>query len=133
MNQSPQQLTRFSDFAISFTPHPVTGDVLMVTGINSVVQAVMNLVQLNHYEVPFHPEIGGNLRRMLFEQPDPVVAGMINDEITNLLTNFEPRVQIDEILVSADPAGNGYSVSITFFVVNNVAPITVSMFLTRLR
>jgi len=131
--KTTQQITRFSDFDIRFTPHPITGDLLMVTGIQAVVQSVMNLVQLNHYEIPFHPEIGGNVRKLLFENVDPITANLLSEEIKNLITNFEPRAQIINVLVNADVDNNKYGVTIQFYVINNVAPITVSLFLERLR
>jgi len=131
--KTTQQISRFSDFDISFKPHPITGDLLMVTGIQAVVQSVMNLVQLNHYEVPFHPEIGANVRKLLFENVDPITANLLSEEIKNLLTNFEPRVQVINVLVNADVDNNKYGVTIQFYVINNVAPITISLFLERLR
>ena len=131
--KTTQQVPRFSDLDISFKPHPITGDLLLVTGIKAVVQSVMNLVQLNHYEIPFHPEIGGNIRKLLFENVDPIVANLLSEEIKNLLANFEPRVQVINVLVNADVDNNKYGVTIQFYVINNVAPITISVFLERLR
>jgi phage baseplate assembly protein W len=127
------KIQRYSDFAIGFKPHPVTGDLLMVTGTNSVVQSVTNLIQLNHYEVPFHPEIGGNVRKLLFELADPVTAGLLSEEIRNLIKNFEPRVDLIDVLVESDVDNNGFNVTLSFFILNNVQPINVSLFLERLR
>lgn len=53
---------QYSDFDIAFKAHPVTGDLCRKVGVNSVVQSIINLIQTNHYERPFHPEIGGNVR-----------------------------------------------------------------------
>lgn len=130
---APSQLPLYSDFDISFTPHPVTGDVLKVNGMQSVVQSVMNLVQLNHYEVPFHPEIGGNIRKLLFELADPVTANLLSEEIKNLITNFEPRAKVIDVLVESDIDNNGFNVTIMFFVLSNTQPLTISFFLTRVR
>jgi len=127
------QVQRYSDFDVRFLSHPVTGDLLKVTGTNAVVQSVINLIQLNHYEVPFHPEIGGNVRKLLFELADPVTAGLLADEIRNLVTNFEQRVKLIDVLVESDVDNNGFNVTISFFVVNNTQPITISTFLERLR
>src|SRR6185312_12306460 len=104
----------------------------MVTGIQAVVQSLMNLVQLNHYEVPFHPEIGGNVRKLLFENVDPITANLLSEEIKNVISNFEPRVQVIAVLVEATE-DNGYQVTLQFYVVNNVEPIQISLFLERIR
>ena len=126
------QLPVNSDFADSLSPHPVTGDLLMVTGVNAVVQSVMNLVQLNHYESPFHPEIGGNVRRLLFELADPTTANLLAQEITDVIENFEPRAS--QVNVNVQANGNqGFDVTIIFTVINNPNPVQIQFFLERLR
>lgn len=133
-NKVPSNLGRiYSDFDVSFTPHPVTGDVLMVNGTNSVVQSLMNLIQINNYEKPFHPEIGSNIRALLFEPLDPIVAGSLKTELQALIENFEPRVDIIDIDVTPDYGNDLFNVTIEFFVLNNTQPITISAFLQRVR
>ena len=80
----------YSDFNVNFDVNPVTGDLLKVTGINSVTQSLMNLVQINYYEKPFHPEIGSNIRNLLFEQMDQITSNALSKEIQILIENFEP-------------------------------------------
>lgn len=126
-------LPLYSDIDINFNPHPITGDVLRVTGAQSVVQSVLNLVQINHYEVPFHPEIGGNVRKLLFELADPITANLLAEEIRNVIRNFEPRAKVIDVLVESDVDQNGFNVTITFFVLSTTQPLTISFFLTRLR
>ena len=123
----------FSDFNISFVPNPITGDLTKVTDINSVAQAIMDLVQLNHYEKPFHPEIGGNVRKLLFEPADAVTSGLIATEITNVINNFEPRATLLGVYVDATNNGNGFNVTIEFSVANVTNPVTITTFLERLR
>jgi phage baseplate assembly protein W len=127
------QVTPYKDFNINFTPHPITGDLLLIKGVQSVVQSVVNLIMTNHYDRPFHPEIGGNVQRLLFELSDPTTASLLSDEITNVILNFEKRAQIISVNVISDPDNNGYNVTITFSVVSNATPITISFFLERLR
>lgn len=134
MATTESNITRkFSDFDVNFVPHPVTGDLLKKTGTQAVVQALMNLVQTSYYEKPFHPEIGSNIRKLLFELIDPVTANALAEEVKNLIGNFEPRVNTRNVFVSADPDNNGYNVTVEFFLVNVNNPITVSVFLERLR
>lgn len=105
----------------------------MVTGYNSVVQAVMNLVQLNHYEKPFHPEIGGNVIKLLFEPADNITAGLIANEIKVVLANFEPRADVLGVYVESTPDYEGYNVTIEFSILTLSDPISISFFLERLR
>jgi phage baseplate assembly protein W len=132
---TPLQTRIYSDFNINFLANPITGDLVKVTGVNSVVQSIVNLVSTNHYERPFHPEIGGNVRKLLFELADPVTANLIAEEIKDVLNNFEPRATILDVNVQeiTQPL-EGYNVSIVFQVSGGITtPISVSVFLERLR
>jgi len=138
MYQQPQQIqsnvTRvYSDINVNFVTNPITGDLLKVVGTNSVVQSLMNLVQLNFYEKPFHPEIGSNIRALLFEQLDPVTMNSLQSEITNLISNFETRVRVIGVYVQANYDLNGYDVEIQFYVLNVDSPLSITTFLQRLR
>lgn len=130
--QINNQLPVNRDASITLAPHPVTGDLLMVVGINAVVQAVTDLVQLNHYESPFHPEIGGNVRRLLFELADPTTANLLAEEITDVIQNFEPRASNVNVNVQANGT-QGFDVTIIFNVVSNPNPVQIEFFLQRLR
>jgi len=131
---TPLQTRIYSDFDVDFLPHPVTGDLLKKTGVNAVVQSITNLVLTNHYERPFHPEIGSNVRRLLFDLADSVTAQLISEEIKDTLANFEPRATVLDVIVSTDDTQDGYNVSILFQVSGGIAtPIQISVFLERLR
>lgn len=128
-----QQARIYKDLDLAFIPHPIRKDVNKKTGYNAIIQSVQNLVLLNHYEKPFHPEIGSNIRRMLFEPLDPISASIIAREIEDVINNFEPRVRLQDVIVEEDVTGNGYNVNVTFFLLNLEEPITVDLFLERLR
>jgi phage baseplate assembly protein W len=131
---TPLQTRQYSDFNIDFIPNPMTGDLTKVTGINSVVQSIVNLVSTNHYERPFHPEIGGNVRKLLFELVDGVTANLLSSEIKDVLANFEPRAQVLDVIVQTNNTQDGYSVTIVFQVAGGIStPITINTFLQRLR
>jgi len=131
---TPLQTRVYSDFNVSFLPNPITGDIIQVLGINSVVQSIMNLVQTNHYERPFHSEIGGNVRRLLFELCDGVTANLISEEIEDVINNFEPRVQLLDVVVQADAANDGFLITIVFQIRGGIStPIQITSFLQRLR
>ena len=82
---------------------------------------------------PFHPEIGSNVRRLLFDNLDTVTASAIESEIRTTITNFEPRVSITNIQVLPDGDNNGFKVYLEFTVVNLTTPVTINFFLERIR
>jgi phage baseplate assembly protein W len=118
---------------LNFTIHPVKKDINTHKNEYAIINAVKNLVLTNHYERPFQPEIGSNIRRLLFENVDAVTASQIEREIVETITNFEPRVQIFKVNVLPDPDNNGFKVELEFFVINNPSPITINFFLERIR
>ena len=105
-----------------------------VTDIQAVKRSVRNLVLLNHYEKPFHPEIGSGIRDMLFENMSTMTAIILARKIEDVIENFEPRVRL--ISVRADPNldRNEYEVTIEFFVVNTPTELVdLTVFLEVLR
>lgn len=124
---------KYSDFDLDFEAHPVTKDILKKTNENSISQAIRNLLLTAHYERPFNPELGSNLKKFLFEPIDNVTTSLIQDAIYQTLTNYEPRVTISEVVAAPNFDENRYDVSVTFFVKNTIDPLTISFFLERVR
>ena len=124
---------RYTDISFSFTAHPVKKDISKLTDEDAVKRAVINLVLTKHYERLFHPEIGCNVTKMLFENITPITALNIQRSIEDVINNFERRVQLQKVEVSADPDNNGYSASIYFYIVNVPNLVTIDMFLERIR
>ena len=123
----------FSDLDLNFTIHPVRKDINRTTGDMAVINSVKNLVLTNHYERPFQPEVGSNVRRLLFENLDNITASSIEKEIEQVIANFEPRARVTKINVVADFDKNGFKVYMEFFIVNRTTPITINFFLERIR
>ena len=124
---------KFSDFNLDFTAHPVTGDVTKKSDENAIAQAVRSLLMTAFYERPFKPALGCNLKKFLFEPIDNVTTSLIQDEIFQTLTNYEPRVQIQQVVATPNYDEDRYDVSITFFVKNTTEPLTITFFLRRVR
>lgn len=111
-----------SDLDISFRKHPTKKDVSKKTNEASIIQSLKNLVQMNYYEKPFKPYIGCDVRNLLFEPATPLTASIIRDSILRTIENFEPRVSVSEIIVSADLDNNMYVVTVTFYIVSSSDP-----------
>ena len=101
--------------------------------VESVKRSVRNLINLNYYEKPFHPEIGSNLRGLLFENITPQISHYMGKQIELLIKNYEPRCKMVEVVNKPNIERNGYSVSVSFYVINTPTPIQVETFLERLR
>lgn len=130
MKQGSRQYT---DIDLDFGAHPITGDVLRKVGNAAIIQSIKNLLSTSKYEKLFQPRIYSNLRDHLFEPIDNVTSSAIENEIRSTINNFEPRADVTEVNATPDYDNNGYTVSITFFIVNQSDPITIELFLERLR
>ena len=124
---------RYSDLDLTFTMHPVKKDIVLSVDDQAVIRAVRNLIMTNHYERPFHPEIGSNVRRMLFEPISPLTANHLQREIEDTIKNYEPRVKLQQVVVQVEPDKNYYSAIIKFFINNRTEPTTLNLVLQRLR
>lgn len=124
---------KFSDIDLSFSPHPVTKDLLAKYDESVIKNSVKNLVLTRHYERPFHSEIGSNATAMLFELATPATAVLLEQEIRNVIENFETRVDVLNVEAKIYPDGNSINVQITFQIKNTTAPVVVQFTLNRTR
>jgi phage baseplate assembly protein W len=108
----------FKDLDLNFNIHPVRKDISKSIGPMAVVNSIKNLILTNYYERPFQPDIGSNVRRLLFENLDNITASTIKDEIERTIVNYEPRATVKTINVTADYDNNGFKVYMEFFIVN---------------
>jgi phage baseplate assembly protein W len=126
-------LRSFRDLDLNFTNHPIRKDVNSFSNEYAIINSIKNLIFTQHYERPFQPELGSNLRRMLFEPIDAITAAQIEREITEVVRNFEPRADISKVIAKPSPDENKYSVHVEFFLINNPNPVTINFFLERIR
>ena len=132
-NQSSKSSRIYKDLNLDFQQNSATKDIQKLSDVESVKRSVRNLVNLNYYEKPFHPEIGSNLRGLLFENITAQISHYMGKQVELLIRNYEPRCKMVEVVNRPDVERNGYSVSVSFYVVNTPDPIQVETFLERLR
>ena len=133
-NDITRNVRQYSDLDLFFGRKSSNSDISKVTDIQAVKRSIRNLVLLNVYEKPFHPEIAGGVREMLFELMTPITAQIIAQQVENVINNFEPRAKLVGVRVQPDLDRNLYALTIEFYVVN--APtelVDMSVMLERLR
>ena len=133
-NDITRNVRQYTDLDLFFGKKSVGSDISKVTDIQAVKRSIRNLVLLNAYEKPFHPEIAGGVREMLFELMTPITAQIIAKQIENVINNFEPRAKLVGIRAIPDYDKNLYNVNIEFYVVNTPTELVdMSVMLERLR
>lgn len=123
----------YSDIDLTFSRQPGTGDISLVLDDRAVIASVRNLLLTSFYERPWQPSLGSNINAQLFENINSLMETTVAEEIKTTIGNFEPRVSIDTINVTAQPDRNGYAISMTFFIGNNTQATQISVFLERNR
>jgi hypothetical protein len=132
-SKSTRNSRRFRDIDLDFNRNAVTNDVNVVEDVVAIKRAVKNLVQTNFYERPFQPELGCGVRELLFEPFTPMTGIFLKRKIEEVLINYEPRIDLQNVRVDDDQDNNRLVVDIYFYVVGVPGPQVVTTFLQRLR
>ena len=133
-NKSSRSAQLYSDLDLFFGQNNKTKDINIVYDIQAVKRSIRNLVLLNVFDKPFHPEISSGIRDALFELMTPVTAIILARHVQDVIENFEPRARLVGVKAFPNLDRNEYEVSIEFYVVN--APtelIDLTLPLERLR
>ena len=112
----------FKDISLSFTPHPVTKDLPILANERAIVRSVRNLVETIPTERYFNSLIGTDIRDSLFENFERSTVTIIEDQVREVLANFEPRVSDVGVQVDARPDDNEFEVTVFFEIVGLDAP-----------
>ena len=132
-SKSTRNTRQFRDIDLDFNRNTVTNDVNVVEDVIAVKRSVKNLIQTNFYERPFHPELGCGIRELLFENFTPMTKIFLQRKIEEVLINYEPRINLQNVTVDDDQDRNRLVVDIYFYVVGVPGPQVVQSFLQRVR
>ena len=133
-NASSKASRIYSDLDLFFSKKNSNSDVNIIEDVQAVKRSVRNLVLLNSYEKPFHPEIGSGVRDILFENMTPITSIVLARKIEDVISNFEPRARLQAVRATPDLDRNAYTVTIDFFVRNHATQLVeLDLMLERLR
>ena len=118
-----QRLSRgFKDLSASFQTNPLSNDLIALKNESAIARSVRNLVLTIQGERPFQPVLGTGVSRLLFENMDKLTASSIRSELRTTIENYEPRVEINEIIVEPDFEGNAFHVTLQYFIIGMDVP-----------
>jgi len=133
-NNSERNARQYTDLDLFFGKRASNNDIGTITNVQAVKRSIRNLVQLDQFEKPFHPEIASNVRGMLFELMTPITSLMIARMVEDVITNFEPRAILQAVTAIPDYDRNAYEIKVEFYVVNRPTELVdMSVLLERLR
>ena len=133
-NDSDRAVKEYVDLDLFFGRKNSNSDIQDITNVKAVKRSVRNLILTNHYEKPFHPEIGSGVRDMLFENMTPITAHILARKVEDVINNFEPRARLVGVRAEPDLDKKLYEITIEFYVINQPTELVdLTVMLERLR
>jgi hypothetical protein len=123
----------FSDIDFSFVKHPITNDIGRKINDESIKQSMKNLVLTAYYERHFNSKLGSPIRKLLFEPVTPMLATVLKKAIEQVLTNFEPRIDLKKVTVDLLSNDSAVNVNVYYSILGMQALQTFNLILRRTR
>ena len=122
----------YKDIDLTFAARP-SGEIFKKTDAAAVKQAIKNLMLTNHFEKPFQPKFGANLRALLFDLADEEAEEDIEERCKLAIGVFEPRAEALNVTAISNPDRNSIQVVLEFRVINTEELVKFTTTLARLR
>lgn len=123
----------YTDFHKDLTVNPISGDVALKSNEESIKESLKNLILTNRGERLFQPNIGSDVRASLFENATPVNMKILEERVKDVINNYEPRVSLIDVDVVSIYDNNRVQITIYFYVKNSEDPVSVTVFIERVR
>ena len=107
----------FKDVSMSFKVSPLNFDLIANKNETAIARSIRNLILTAPGERPFNPELGSQVSRLLFEPIDDITTEALREQIENTINNFEPRVNLRQVIVQPNFDVGEYDISIRYDIV----------------
>lgn len=128
-----RKVKNFIDISLAFEANPVTGDLSLLKNERAINNAVKNIIMTIPGEVPFNRDFGSKVNDYLFDLVDIGTAGLLKLEIERAINYNEPRVELQEVVVDANPEANNFTVTVRYKMIGYDQVYTVSHILRPTR
>jgi phage baseplate assembly protein W len=112
----------FKDVSMSFQANPLNNDLIALKNQSAIARSIRNIVLTSPGEKFFNPDFGSNVSRLLFDNLDDLTALSIRDEIENSIRNYEPRVQLIDVIVVPEYDNNEFNVTVVYKIIGIDVP-----------
>lgn len=123
----------WADLNLKLTLHPIRKDIIPLRDDEAIKNSVKNLVLTNFFERPFQPQVGANLRGLLFEPADGITKYELSDGIKQVLIDYEPRIRVSRVGIEDQSDRNAYRITVHFQIIEMDLNTEVEIVLQRLR
>jgi phage baseplate assembly protein W len=125
--------TLWSDLHKDFSVNPLSNDLAVKRDEEAIKESLKNLVLTDRGERLFQPNLGGDVRSTLFENNTPATLKIIQEQIKTTIQNYEPRVELIGVEAQSSLDSTRIEINISFYVKNNENPVSLTVFLERIR
>ena len=108
---------QIKDISMSMQVNPLTYDLIDIKNQTAISRSIRNLVLTSPGERFFNQTLGSKVYQSLFGNLDDISASIIESEIENTITNYEPRVKIISVDVSPNYDQYEFNVTIRYYIV----------------
>ena len=112
----------FRDISMTFQSNPLNSDLIALKNESAISRSIRNIVFTLPGEKFFNPNFGSRVSKILFENIDEIAASNIRDEIASSIVNYEPRVELIDVIVNPDYDNNSFDVIIQYRIVGIDVP-----------
>ena len=124
----------FKDISMTFQSNPLNRDLIGIKNETAIARSVKNLVLTSRGEKFFNSNFGTGVSKLLFENLDEMTASIIRDEISSILSTYEPRIEVTDIVVKPNYDENEFATTIQYKIVGiDVLPQQLSFALQPTR
>ena len=112
----------FRDISMTFQRHPLNDDLIALKNEQAIARSVRNIVFTTPGEKFFDEDFGSKINEALFENIDPISANVIQQEIRQSITNYEPRFNLRGVKVNPNYDNNEFNVTIVYEIIGADVP-----------
>ena len=112
----------FKDISATFQTNPLNGDLIAIKNETAIARSIRNIVFTLPGEKFFDEDFGSDISRSLFENIDDISANLIQDQISQSIRNFEPRVRLRNVFADPNFDDNAFNVTIVYDIIGIDVP-----------
>ena len=128
-----QRTELYSDFFVGLDIHPGKKDLARATNENAIKRSIINLLLTDYDERIYQPNLGANLKYLLFEPADGETLSLMRQQIDTCLSKFEPRMNVQSLQLETSADEQQINITLVFNTVTITKPITINLILNRVR
>ena len=121
----------FKDISMTFQSNPLNDDLIVLKNENAIARSLRNIVYTLPGEKFFDEPFGSRITESLFDNIDDITSSIIVDEIRQSITNYEPRVKLEDVKAYPDFENNGFDVVIRYEVIGADIPLQELQFVLQ--